>query len=151
MSLNILAPSVRWKTWKPNPNMDYLRERAAAVELDPVARAVTLAAFDTFDALRRASAGRTHADIRSAASLTVRCDDCGGRAVAWVVWVDGRPLFIGDRGAGIASVLLLDVPGFAPPRFRCRSERWNFTWSVDELPGPGARSEVLHVSHSAGA
>lgn len=147
MSLNVLAPSVRWKTWRPSPTNESLRQRAMAAGLDSTSLAVTLGSLDTLDALAKVCAGRPPAAVRSAASLTVRCGDCDGRAVAWVLWVSGRPLFLGDTGEGNASALLLDVPGFAPPRFRCRSVTWGFTWGVSDLPRPGAMPEVMRVGH----
>lgn len=148
-----LPPSVRWKTFTAAGRYYYDEQRRITREIGaPISTPgdvrLMLGNYDAMEALDVLCAGRTPAEVRSAASLTVRCDDCRGAAIAWVFWVEGRPLFMGDQGGnGNAWVSLLDVPELAKP-FRCRRVRWSFTWPANDVPGPGAAPEQLRLRHA---
>jgi hypothetical protein len=87
------------------------------------------------------------AELRRRAALVIRCDDCAGRAVAWVAWIRGHPLFVGEHGQGKVMISLLDEDVFAAPTFRCRRASWRLL-SLDDLPGPGAAPATRRVTHS---
>lgn len=150
---NVRPPSIRWnvnaKAW---PESDFDQERRLVASLSDTAedRELLVGNVDTLEAIHRVTHGRPAGAFRSDAALVVRCDDCGGRSIAWVVWTAGRPLFIGDRGGGKASVALLDVAPFARPTFRCRKVRWSFSWPLSDVPGQGARRAEVRVEHRAG-
>lgn len=97
------------------------------------------------------------AELQRRAALVIRCTDCGGRTVAVVAWLGGRPLAaaaeMNDRHA----------------RARRIGRRWAFTWAdrgtvlhlrcrarrhvVDlaelraGLPPPGRHRAEIHVRH----
>lgn len=108
---------------------------------------------DTDRAYERMAAALSPAEMRKRASLVLRCADCGGRVVGWVLWLEGRPLFVGIAGHGSNTAYLLDVPLFAPPVLRCRARSWRFgnAWSsgieFPEFPGPGERRAERRLQH----
>lgn len=124
------------------------RLRGPALEgIEGTDRVAMLAQADALEAIMRMTAAMPPADMRRHASLVLRCDDCRGKAIGWVSWVDGRPLFVGDYGPQLVMVSLLDVPEFAAPWMRCRVRSWRFmSW---DFPGPGARRAERRLSHDA--
>lgn len=85
------------------------------------------------------------AQMRRLAVLDIRCSDCVGRNVAWVAWVSGRPLFVGDQGDRRFMVSLLDAVGFASPTFRCRRRLHRFIGM--DVPRAGSKRRVVTVDH----
>ncbi|GAA1911380.1 hypothetical protein GCM10009737_11010 [Nocardioides lentus] len=143
------------RLWDPPPNhMGNYRETARrALEVlanDPEGRAISAANLAMFEAAEALLEGRSPREVRKRASLLVRCQDCGGRVIAWVVWLQGRPLFLGeDSEPSYAVVSLLDDDNFAWPRYSCR--RRSFQMGVEvhmsAIPAPGAPSVECRVRH----
>lgn len=147
-------PSMDWDI-DPN-NLDIHRERYAAEvaylrEHGPEDLPMASAQMAMFDAAYRVLGSETPRSLRKRASLVVRCDDCSGRAIAWLAWVGGRPLFLGEerRSGGRVVVSLLDEPTFAAPHFCCRKATYVFGYDLDpEMPGPGGRRAQWRVVHA---
>lgn len=138
----LVPPSLPFDAQMPAAQV---RERYAAMlrewadDAEPDELRLMREQFDMLTTAAELMEGRTPRQVRERARLLFRCDDCGGRAVAWVVVTQGRPLFIGEAGKGRAVVLALDVSGWAAPTFRCRKRAHRLT-----------SEQVAQVSRHAG-
>ncbi len=119
----------------------YAREVAYYRADEPEHLTMAAAQNAMFEQAHSLLSGRTPREIRKTAAFVIRCNDCDGRAIAWIAWVGGRPLFMGneDRGGKRAVVSLLDEPEFAAPDFCCRKATYKLGYdvSLDDLPGRG--------------
>jgi hypothetical protein len=126
-----------------------LRVAGAAAGTDDE-RELMMAQADALETIEALSQLCPPPEMRKRAALIIRCEDCDGRAVAWVTWIQGRPLFVGEYGKDAVMVSLLDVELFAAPWFRCRKRSWRLR-AVEDLPGPGAPGVSRRVHHGVSA
>lgn len=151
----VIPPSMPWSSSSEQlarHRKNFQREIAFYRENEPEHLSIAVAQNEMFEEAYRIMGARSPREIRKTAALVIRCGDCAGRAIGWVAWVGGRPLFMGneEHDGKRAVVTLLDEFEFAAPDFCCRVVKFKLGYDVplDALPGPGGGRRQLRVVHA---
>lgn len=151
----VLPPEMKWDV-TPSSAEDSRRMNAEMVqwhrEHQPEDLAVITTQAAIFEAADAALAGRSPREVRDAAVVVMRCDDCRGRAVGWLSWTSGRLLFMGNKDSAgkWAVVALVEEEGWAAPDFACRRVTFRLGYDVPlvDIPGPGGVPVIWRLRHA---
>ena len=94
------------------------------------------------------ASGVAERELRERAALVIRCQDCHGRVIAHVTWLEARPLLWTSQGRREPERSWLDDGTWGATAW-CRVREYVLHHAMLRVatPLPGAASRVARVSH----
>lgn len=131
---------------QPNPRARRISDDAVAAR-QQASRAADVAASARADQITEQLPDRA---IRKRSVFTIRCQGCDGMTIAYLTYVDGRPLLWCQPADGRSSwdTRYLDVHHVGPSWAWCRNRAHpvlNILANHGALPGAGAKEIVVRV------